>query len=478
MKNMKKTSPVKLSATLSTAIHEGWSDIWYVSSGESDKGIGSKARDFLWFCAEDKVGSGDWRKMMNLLIRNVQLDGKTTDVLIEGNRFKAIGTGLASGAELIIEGEGKAILPTFVNMHTHASMTLMRSYADDLDLHDWLENHIWPMEANLSEEDIYHGARLACLEMIKSGTTCFNDMYWHYHGIARAVEEMGLRAVLSSVFIDFKDSVRAEEQRKLTKQLERETEKYPDRIQFALGPHAIYTVSKESLKWAIRFAEENELLIHIHVSETRKEISDCLALYGLRPVQWLDKIGLLGPNVIAAHAVHVLPEEVGILARNKVKVVHCPASNMKLASGAFPFKKMQDKGVELSLGTDGCSSNNNLSMIEEMKIAALLAKVQHDDPTLLPARSVFEMATVNGAGALGLECGEIAEGRLADCMLVDLSNHRLAPGYQLVDDMVYSADSSCIDTVVCDGKILMQDGRVEGEEEIVAEARTYVKKFQ
>jgi 5-methylthioadenosine/S-adenosylhomocysteine deaminase len=413
---------------------------------------------------------------MAILIKDVQLDGRTTNVLIDGNRFKTIGPGLTTGAETIIDGEGMAILPTFVNMHTHASMTLMRSYADDLDLHDWLENHIWPLEANLDEEDIYHGARLACLEMIKSGTTCFNDMYWHYHGIARAVEEMGLRAVLSSVFIDFSDADRADEQRELSARLSAETEQYSDRIGFALGPHSIYTVSKDSLKWAARFAEENDLPIHIHISETQKEVDDCLALYGLRPVQWLEKIGLLGPNVIAAHVIHVTDEEVGILARNEVKVVHCPASNMKLASGGFPFKKMHAKGVEVSLGTDGCASNNNLSMMEEMKFAALLAKLKHNDPTLLPARTAFEMATVNGARALGLECGEIVEGRLADCMLVDLSNHRLAPGYHLEDDMVYSADSSCIDTVICDGRILMQHGRVEGEEEIVAEARRYAKK--
>jgi len=413
--------------------------------------------------------------MMDLLIRNVQLDGQATDVLIEGNRFKAIGTNLEAGAEQVIEGEGKAILPSFVNMHTHASMTLMRSYADDLDLHDWLENHIWPMEAKLNEEDIYHGARLACLEMIRSGTTCFNDMYWHYPGVARAVEEMGLRAVLSSVFIDLGKSDQAAQQRESTIQLHEERKRYPDRIGFALGPHAIYTVSKDSLKWAARFAEENNLPIHIHISETQKEVDDCLALYGLRPVQWLDKIGLLGPNVIAAHVIHVTDEEIGILARNGVKVVHCPASNMKLASGSFPFKKMCAKGVELSLGTDGCSSNNNLSMMEEMKFAALLAKLKHNDPTILPARTAFEMATINGAKALGLECGEVAVGKLADCMLVDLSNHRLVPGYHLEDDIVYSADSSCIDTVVCDGRILMQGGQVEGEEEIVAEARKYKK---
>ena len=415
---------------------------------------------------------------MSLWIKNVQLNGRTTDVLIEGNRFKEISENIDAPGVQTLDGSGMAMLPTFVNMHTHASMTLMRSYADDLELHDWLENHIWPLESKLNEDDIYHGARLACLEMIKSGTTCFNDMYWHFHGIARAVEEMGLRAVLSSVFIDFNDSAKAAEQRELTERLFAESKQYSSRIGFALGPHAIYTVSKESLKWAARFSTENKVPLHIHISETQKEVDDCLALYGLRPIQWLEKIGLLGPHVIAAHVIHVTDEEIGILARNGVQVVHCPASNMKLASGGFPFRKMQAKGVALSLGTDGCSSNNNLSMMEEMKLAALLAKLKHDDPTVLPAQTAFEMATVNGATALGLDCGEIAEGKLADCMLVDLANHRLAPGYNLKDDMVYSADSSCIDTVICDGKILMQGGQVEGEEEIVAEARKYKKRFQ
>jgi 5-methylthioadenosine/S-adenosylhomocysteine deaminase len=415
---------------------------------------------------------------MKILIKGVQLDEAITDVLIEGNRFKQIGTSIQQPDAEMVDGQGLAILPTFVNMHTHAPMTLLRSYADDLELHDWLTNYIWPLEAQMTEEDIYHGARLACLEMIKSGTTCFNDMYWHYHGIARAVEEMGLRAVLSSVFIDFNDAAKAAEQRDLTVKLIEETQQYSDRISFALGPHAIYTVAKSSLKWLTEFAAEHGLLIHIHISETQKEVDDCLALYGLRPVQWLEKIGLLGPNVIAAHVIHVTDEEIGILARHGVKVVHNPVSNMKLASGQFPYRKMEGKGVEISLGTDGCSSNNNLDMMEEMKVAALQAKLLHEDPTLLSAGTAFEMATVKGAAALGLDCGEIAEGKLADCMLVDLSNHRLAPGYQLIDDIVYSADSSCIDTVICDGKILMRQGLVEGEAEIVAEARRYKKKFQ
>lgn len=416
---------------------------------------------------------------MSILIQNVQLDGKTTDLSIEGNRFKAIGIGLDHSADQIIDGAGMAILPTFVNMHTHAAMTLLRSYADDLDLHDWLTNYIWPVESQLNEEDIYHGARLACLEMIRSGTTCFNDMYWQFHGTARAVEEMGLRAMLSSVFIDFGDSGKADEQRKLTKTLfYKEVDQYSDRIQFALGPHALYSVSEKSLRWIRDFAEENDLLIHIHVSETVKEVDDCLALYGLRPVQWLDKIGFLGPNVIAAHVVHVTNVEIRILAERGVKVVHNPASNMKLASGNFQYGKMIANGVEVLLGTDGCSSNNNLDMMEEMKFATLHAKLLLNDPRALPTQTVFDMATQQGAKALGVDCGTIAEGKLADCMLVDLSNHRLAPGYHLIDDIVYSADSSCIDTVICDGKVLMRNGCVDGEKEIVSEARKYANRFK
>ncbi|VGO18042.1 amidohydrolase [Pontiella sulfatireligans] len=415
---------------------------------------------------------------MGLLIKNVELDGKETDVLIEGNRFKAIGADLNAPESDFLEGQGMAVVPTFVNGHTHASMTLMRSYADDLELHDWLTNYIWPLESKLGEEDIYHGARLACLEMIKSGTTCFNDMYWHFHGVARAVEEMGLRAVLSSVFIDFSDEAKAAEQRELTMRLFEESKRYSDRIGFALGPHAIYTVSESSLRWIKSFADEHGLLIHIHISETEKEVEDCVALCGLRPVEWLQKIGFLGCNIVAAHAIHVTDKEIHLLAKNGVKVVHNPVSNMKLASGSFSYARMREHGVEVSLGTDGCSSNNNLCMLEEMKMAALHAKLVHNDPTVLSAREAFNMATLEGAKALRLDCGEIAEGKLADCMLVDLSNHRLAPGYQLIDDLVYSADTSCIDTVICDGRILMQNGCVEGEEEIVAEARRYATTFQ
>lgn len=413
-----------------------------------------------------------------MLIRNAQLNGRPVDVRIDGNRFEAIGQELEAGDEPVLDAAGMAILPTFVNAHTHASMTLMRSYADDRTLHDWLQNHIWPLEARLDEEDIYHGARLACLEMVKSGTTCFNDMYWHAHGIARAVEEMGLRATLSSVFIDLGDPVRAREQREAAERFIEESARYSDRIRFALGPHAIYTVSETSLRWAADFARERGLQLHIHLAETEKEVADCTERHGLRPVQWLEKIGFLGPNVVAAHAIHVQDDEIAALARHGVAVAHCPASNMKLASGSFPYARMRAGGVSVALGTDGCASNNNLDMLEEMKLAALHAKLSHGDPTVLPAEEAFAMATRIGAEALDTPCGQIETGALADCMLVDLSDHRLAPGYRLEADLVYSTDRACIDTVICDGKVLMRHGVVEGEEEIVATARAYKKRFQ
>jgi 5-methylthioadenosine/S-adenosylhomocysteine deaminase len=305
--------------------------------------------------------------------------------------------------------------------------------------------------------------------MIKSGTTEFNDMYWHFHGSARAVEEMGMRATLASVFIDFNDEKKAVEQRAETERLLAESESYSERITFSLGPHAIYTVSEASLRWIKDFSDKHDLPIHIHLSETKQEVEDCVKLHGLRPVEWLERIGFLGANVLAAHVIHVTDEEIEILARRRVRVVHCPVSNMKLVSGSFPYARMRAAGVEILLGTDGCASNNNLDLLEEMKVAALHAKLVHGDPTVLPAREAFLLAT---------SAREIAEGARADCMLVDLKNHRLAPGFRLVDDLVYSADASCIDTVICAGQILMQGGQVKNETAIVSEAQGYKKRFQ
>lgn len=408
---------------------------------------------------------------MSILIQQVQHNGEMRDVLIKQNRIAQIAPAINAPDAEVINGNSKAILPTFHNVHTHAAMSLMRGYADDLELHTWLNDYIWPLEANLTEEDVYHGTRLACLEMIKSGTTFFNDMYWHFHGSARAAEEMGLRAAISGVFIDFGNPEKVEENIESNQRLFEESKQYSDRIQFVLGPHAIYTVCKDDLQWAADFARYHGLRIHIHLSETEKEVHDCIAAHGMRPVEYLDSFGFLGPDVIAAHGIWLNEKEMNLLAQHEVKVVHNPCSNMKLASGTFHLPEMLQRGVRVSLGTDGDCSNNNLDMSEEMKFAALLAKSYSGDPKACPAQTAFDIATIRGAEAFGLESGKIEEGALADCMLVDLNHYKLTPGYHLISDMVYSADPSCIDTVICDGQILMQHGKVEGEEEILDQAR-------
>jgi len=435
---------------------------------------------------------------MSILIQNVQHEGEAVDVLIDGNIISSIvpverdlppssqlwRTGRARSeharrsCSTLIDGTEMAILPTFHNAHHHAAMAYMRSYADDLELFEWLNEHVWPLEAGITEEDVYHGARLACLEMIKSGTTFFNDMYWYFHGTARAVEEMGMRAALGAVFIDMNDSGKRAANREQAEQLLEERSRYSDRIQFQLGPHALYTVSREALEWCAEFAAEHGLMIHTHLSETQKEVQDCLTLHGLRPPAYLDSLGLLAPNVTAAHCVHLEQAEMELLAERGVKALHCPTSNMKLCSGKFRFTDAQNAGMQIAIGTDGAASNNNLCMIEEVKIAALLEKHFTGDPTALPAETAWHAATRAAAGMFGLNSGLIQEGALADLMLVNLNNERLVPGHNLIADMVYSADSACVDTVLCDGNILMQNRHVPGEEEIIAKGRAFKKKFR
>ncbi len=408
---------------------------------------------------------------MSLLIKRVTLNDKLTDVFVDDGIIARIGENLKQKAKTVIDGSGKAIIPSFHNAHTHAAMSLMRGYADDLKLREWLTRHIWPFESRLTEEDVYNGTRLACLEMIKSGTTFFNDMYWHHRGTIRAVEEMGLRAAVSAVMIDNFDPDKATQQKTVNERLFEESAGYSERIQFSLGPHAIYTVSEESLRWCAQFAAVNNLRIHIHLSETETEVADCLKKHGMRPVEYLHHIGFLGANVTAAHVIHVTEKEIDILAKTRVSIAHCPTSNMKLCSGKFPYSAIAKKGIAIAIGTDGCASNNNLDMSEEMKIAALSEKFAQGDPSALGASEAFIHTTSTPAEIFGLNSGKIDEGKSADFILLDLNNVRLLPGHNLISDIVYSADSSCIDTTVCAGKILMLNRRVESEQEIVNAAR-------
>ena len=415
---------------------------------------------------------------MSILIKSVLVGGTEKDIYIEGNLIEAIseagsGNEKVLEAEFVIDGKRKAAIPGMFNGHTHAAMTLLRGYADDMALHEWLSTKIWPLEAKMTEDDVYWGTKLACLEMIKSGTTFFNDMYWYWEGSARAVAESGIRAMLSAVFIDGFDEGTAKEQIRRNEALYEGSKKLSERIIFALGPHALYTVSKESLCWVKEFSEKHDLLVHIHVSETEDEVKECIERYGVRPVEFLDEIEFLSPRTIACHCVHLSSKEMELLKKHDVKVVHNPVSNMKLAAGRMRYEELKKAGLysNIALGTDGCASNNNLDMFEEMKIASLVHKAGSGDPTNMSAQEAFELATINAAKVFRLNSGVIAEGKLADIVLLDLNNVQIVPNHNLISNIVYSANGSCVDTVVCDGKILMEGRRVEGDEELTERAQ-------
>ena len=417
---------------------------------------------------------------MSILIKNVFHQDKLTDVLIEGNRIARIAEGISApaGAE-VLDGTDKAIIPGFINTHTHASMTLFRGYGDDLPLMTWLQDYIWPVEAQMTAHDVYVGARLACLEMLRSGTTCFLDMYMHPLETAKAVEEMGLRAHLSYTLFDQGNAERAELDRKRSYEYFDRFKEFSDRITFTLGPHAIYTVSGEQLQFCHQFAVEHNVKIHLHLSETKGEIDECVRLHGLTPVRYLDKLGILSEHLVLAHVVWIDDEEMDLLAKHNVSVVHNPASNLKLASGyAFKYEEMKRRGIRIGIGTDGCSSSNNLDMVVAMKLASFLGKGWRFDSTACKADDIFASATSVGADILGIPAGRVEEGALADVCLVDLNTPELVPLNNLTSNLVYATSgSSCVDTVIIDGRILMRDKYVPGQEAIIAEAREVARRL-
>lgn len=417
---------------------------------------------------------------MSILIKNVLHQDKLTDVLIEGNRIARIAEGISTPAAAeVLDGTDKAIIPGFINTHTHASMTLFRGYGDDLPLMTWLQDYIWPVEAQMTAHDVYVGARLACLEMLRSGTTCFLDMYMHPLETAKAVEEMGLRAHLSYTLFDQGNAERAELDRKRSYEYFERFKEFSDRITFTLGPHAIYTVSGEQLQFCHQFAKEHNVKIHLHLSETKGEIDECVRLHGLTPVRYLDKLGILSEHLVLAHVVWIDDEEMDLLAKHNVSVVHNPASNLKLASGyAFKYEEMKRRGIRIGIGTDGCSSSNNLDMVVAMKLASFLGKGWRFDSTACKADDIFASATSVGADILGIPAGRVEEGALADVCLVDLNTPELVPLNNLTSNLVYATSgSSCVDTVIVDGRILMRDKYVPGQEAIIAEAREVARRL-
>ena len=362
------------------------------------------------------------------------------------------------------------LIPGLVNLHTHAAMTLLRGLADDLPLMDWLQNHIWPAEAkHVSAQFVHDGTRLACAEMLRGGTTCFNDMYFYPKATAEAALAAGMRAAIGLVVVDFPTSYAADADDYLAKGMAaRDGLLDQSLLSFCIAPHAPYTVSDRNFAKAQAFAEQCELPIHVHLHETLQEIKDSMQSFGMRPIERLRRLGMLSPSLIAAHGVHVEANEIALLAEYGCSIAHCPSSNLKLASGIAPISALSDKGVNIGLGTDGAASNNRLDMFQEMRLAALLAKGASGKADTVSAHEALHMATLGGARALGLEAeiGSIAAGKAADLCAIRIDNAELSPCYDPASLLVYAAGREHVSDVWVAGNIRLANGRLLQTDEI------------
>jgi 5-methylthioadenosine/S-adenosylhomocysteine deaminase len=412
---------------------------------------------------------------MSLAVRGATLDGQEVGLRAEDELIAELGPEVESKAgDEVLEAGGLLLTPPMVNGHTHAAMTVFRGFGDDMPLMEWLQKKIWPAEAKLHPDDVYWGTRLACLEMIRSGTARFFDMYWHGAEAARAVVDAGLRASVSSVMIDGLDPAKGESMHgEVVESLDRIADA-GSLVSPSLGPHAIYTVSSESLAWLAELATEREISLQIHLSETEQEVKDCLDAHGKRPAAYLDELGFLGARTVLAHGVWLDDSELELIAERDATVVSNPAANMKLAvGGVFPFPAAAKAGVSVGLGTDGVSSNNNLDSFEEVKLFALAQKHASGDPSTLPASDALEIARGRRSQALG---GTALEpGQPADFLLLRGADPELSAG-DLDADLVYAAGGSVVDTTVVAGRVLMRDRVVPEADELVAEVRTRARR--
>jgi 5-methylthioadenosine/S-adenosylhomocysteine deaminase len=408
---------------------------------------------------------------VSLAVTGAVLEGEEVGLRAEDGLIADLGPAVEprSGDEVLDAG-GLLLSPPMVNGHTHAAMTLFRGFGDDMPLMEWLREKIWPAEAKLEPDDVYWGTRLACLEMIRCGTTRFFDMYWHGVEAARAVVDAGLRASVSSVLIDGLDAAKGESMRgEVLDSLDRLAETH-HRISPSLGPHAIYTVSAESLAWLAEVGAERGIALQIHLSETEQEVNDCVDAHGRRPAAYLDELGFLGPRTLLAHGVWLDEAELELIAERGATVVANPAANMKLAvGGVFPYPAAARAGVAIGLGTDGVSSNSNLDSFEEVKLFALVQKQASGDTATLPADEALAIARGLRSAALGGT--RLEPGQPADFLLLRGSDPELSAG-DLEADLVYAANGSVVDTTVVAGRVLMRNRVVPGAEELVAEVRT------
>ncbi|SDK34970.1 amidohydrolase [Natronorubrum texcoconense] len=391
------------------------------------------------------------------------------DVLVDqdGGEILEVGDDLASDADETLDATDSLVTPGFVNGHCHVAMTLMRGYADDKSLDAWLQEDIWPTEAELTPDDVYHGTRLGALEMIKSGTTAFADMYFMVPNIADAVEEAGLRARLGHgiVTVASNDEEAREDAREGLEVAEELDGRADGRISTAFMPHSLTTIGSEYLEEFVPQARDLGVPIHYHANETTNEVTPIVEEHGVRPMAYAAERGMVQEGDFVAHGVHLDESEIGLLAEAGTSVVHCPASNMKLASGMAPVQRMLDAGVTVGIGTDGAASNNDLSMLDEARDAAMIGKLETGDASAVPAESVVEMMTQGSADAIGLDVGRLEEGAPADLAVLDLESAHLTPRHDLVSHLAYAAAASDVRHTVCDGQVLMCDRDVRSLDE-------------
>lgn len=385
-----------------------------------------------------------------------------TNIYIEGTRITAMGKKPEGFLEeKIIDGKDRLAIPGLVNCHTHSYMSFMRNVADDLSFMDWLFGSIDPIEQQMTDEDTYWGACLAIIEMMKSGTTCFNDMQMNIHQTTRAVKESGMRAVISRGLVGSGND-EAGQMRLRQAYEERDAAADCERLTFMLGPHAPYTCDDGFMRIVSEEAKKNHMRIHVHLSESESEIQQIKEKYGCTPIEMADKNGLFDVPAIAAHCVQITESDMEILKAKNVSVVTNPASNMKLGNGFAPVPEMLEKGINVCLGTDGAASNNSLNLFHEMSLLALIHKGVKRTPQCISAKENIRIATINGAKALGLEkeIGSLEVGKKADIAILNLNTPSLTPRNNLIAGLSYSANGSEVETVIIDGKMTMENRKI------------------
>lgn len=425
----------------------------------------------------------------SILLKDISVEGRTSDILIRGGLIEKIlphknmldylqklSPSIPGEDIQSVDCTGRTAMPGFINMHTHAAMSMMRGMQEDADVKDWMKG-ILESEKSVDEDYVYWGTQVAALEMIRTGTTAFNDMYWHPRKALKSASALGIRPVISSVIMDGGDRRRAARQKLMCERMYRSSLQWDGKAVFVISLHSVYSVSEEMIMWASEFSQRNSLLLHVHLSETLREVNDCKASHGgLTPVEYLDRLGALSERTIAAHTLWLTPKDVRILGERKVNCVHCPRTDGDLSSGyKFLYRELRDSGANICLGTDGSASSGNLDMLEAVRTSSLLQKTWREDHKAWPLEELIKCATANGAKALRLNTGSIQEGKEADILIIDTDSPFFLSPAPFLEKFIFSGRSGCVESVIAQGKFVMKDRKIRSEKKVLEHARSIIR---